>query len=99
MRDFIEFVTKKIVERRDDVHVREIESDEGVRFEVHVHPEDIGRLIGRNGRTIKALRVLVNTAAVKQGVNATLEVVEQGNAGTSTTAEGADAAHTEEHTA
>lgn len=76
MRELVEFVSKKLVEHPDDVQVRVIESDNGQNFELHVNPEDMGRVIGRNGRVAKALRTLLAAAATKHDVRVNLDIVE-----------------------
>lgn len=76
MKDLIEFVAKKLVEHPDDVSVRCIEAEDGQHFELRVHAEDMGRVIGKDGRTAKALRTLLGTAAAKANVMAVLDIVE-----------------------
>jgi predicted RNA-binding protein YlqC (UPF0109 family) len=76
MKDLIELVAKKIASHPEDVQVRVIESDEGKQYELRVNPEDMGRVIGKEGRTAKALRTLVSAAASKQEVRASLSIVE-----------------------
>lgn len=76
MQELIEFVAKKLVEHPEDVQVRLIEGEEEQNYELRVNPDDMGRIIGRSGRTAKALRTLVNSAAAKANVNANLEIVE-----------------------
>lgn len=76
MKELIEFVAKKLVEHPEDVQVRCIETEDGQLYELRVHGQDMGRMIGREGRTAKALRTLVNTAAAKAEVQANLEIVE-----------------------
>jgi predicted RNA-binding protein YlqC (UPF0109 family) len=53
-----------------------IEGDEGNNLELRVNPEDMGKVIGRDGRTAKAIRTLVGTAAAKADVRAMLHIVE-----------------------
>jgi predicted RNA-binding protein YlqC (UPF0109 family) len=76
MKELIEFVSKKLVAHPEDVQVRVIEGDEGEVYELRVHPEDMGRVIGKNGRVAKAIRTLVGSAAAKKNVRASLEIVE-----------------------
>jgi len=76
VKELIEFVAKKLVEHPEDVNVRVIEGDEEQNYELRVNPEDMGRVIGKAGRTAKALRTLVGSAAAKADVQATLEIVE-----------------------
>lgn len=76
MKELIELISKKLVEHPEDVQVRVIEGDDGQTYELRVHPDDMGRVIGKNGRVAKAVRMLVSSAAAKQDVRATLEIVE-----------------------
>lgn len=76
MKDLIEFIAKKLVDHPEDVQVRVIESDEGLNLELRVHPEDMGRVIGKDGRTAKAIRTLLNIAASKAETKAVLQIVE-----------------------
>ena len=76
MKELIEIISKKLVEHPEDVQVRVIDSDEGQTYELRVHPDDLGRVIGKNGRVAKAVRTLLSSAAAKQQVRATLEIVE-----------------------
>lgn len=76
MKELIELISKKLVEHPEDVQVRVIESEEGETYELRVHPEDMGRVIGKNGRVAKAVRTLLSSAAAKKSVRATLDIVE-----------------------
>jgi hypothetical protein len=77
VKTLIEFIAKKLVEHPEDVQVRKIENDEGQVVELRVHDDDMGRVIGKDGRTAKAMRTLVSTAAGKKGTQATLEIIEE----------------------
>ncbi len=77
MKDFIELISKKLVEHPDDVQVRQIDREEGQVYELRVNPEDMGRVIGKNGSVAKAVRTLIAAAAAKKQVRATLEIVEE----------------------
>ena len=59
----LEHLVRGIVDHPDEVQVVESSSPRGDVLEVHVHPDDLGRVIGRNGRTAKALRTLVSALA------------------------------------
>ena len=63
LRPALEHLVKGIVDHPDDVRVRMVDSRRGQRLEVRVHPEDLGRVIGRSGRTAKALRTIVAALA------------------------------------
>ncbi len=76
MKELIEFIARKMVEHPDDVQVLVAEGEESQNYELRVNPEDMGRIIGKNGRTAKAIRTLVSSAAAKTNVFANLEIVE-----------------------
>lgn len=78
MKEFVELLSKKLVEHPDDVEVRVIDSEDEQIVELKVHPDDMGRVIGKNGSVAKAVRTLLAAAATKQEVKATLEIVEEG---------------------
>ncbi|MGD8996954.1 MAG: KH domain-containing protein [Anaerolineae bacterium] len=75
MKDLVEYVAKTIVDDPDQVHVSEIEGENSVILELRVGPNDMGRVIGKGGRTANALRRLVRVLAAKQNKRATLEIV------------------------
>ena len=76
MRDTIEVVVKALVDDRDAVDVREIDRNGTTRIEVRVAPPDMGKVIGKQGRTVRALRSLVYAAGLKQNRRYVLDVVE-----------------------
>ena len=61
LRPALEHLVKGIVHHPEDVRVRMVDSRRGQRLEVRVHPDDLGTVIGRNGRTAKALRQVVGS--------------------------------------
>ncbi len=75
MKDLIEFIAKSLVNDPSQVLVSEIEGENSVILELRVGPEDMGRVIGKGGRTVNAMRTLVRIIAAKQGKRVTLEVV------------------------
>ena len=77
MKEFIELISKKLVQHPDDVQVREIDREDEHVYELRVNPEDMGRVIGKNGSVAKAVRTLLSAAAAKQQIRATLEIVEE----------------------
>lgn len=76
MKEFVEYVVKALVDYPDEVNVREVDGERTVVFELRLNKTDIGKVIGKNGRTISALRSLLTSAAAKQGRRAVLEIVE-----------------------
>jgi len=76
VKELIELISKKLVEHPEDVDVRVIDAEEGQTYELRVNPEDMGRVIGKNGRVAKALRTLLNSASAKRDIRANLEIVE-----------------------
>jgi len=76
MKAFIEYVAKALVDHPEEVDVREIDSERAVIFELRLNQADIGKVIGKSGRTITAIRTLLTSAAAKQGKRAMLEIIE-----------------------
>lgn len=76
MEELVTFIAKKLVANPDDVSVTKTEIEDGTQYELRVNSEDMGRVIGKSGRTAKALRTIVGSAAAKANVNASLEIAE-----------------------
>jgi predicted RNA-binding protein YlqC (UPF0109 family) len=76
MREFLEFVIRQLVEFPDDMVLTEIPSGKTMIFKLQLRQSDIGRVIGRNGQTIHAIRALLSSSASRHGERATLEIVE-----------------------
>lgn len=76
MKELIELIAKKITDHPEDVQVRMIESEDGQQYELQVNPEDMGKVIGKDGKTAKALRSLIGAAAAKQDLHVGLTIVE-----------------------
>ena len=74
--DLVSFIAKSIVDEPDMVSVNEVKGDTTHVFEVRVASSDMGKIIGKRGRVIHAVRSLVQAAAAKQGKRATVEVME-----------------------
>jgi hypothetical protein len=78
MKAFVEFVVKALVDYPEQVEIREVDGDQVVVFELRLNQTDIGRVIGKSGRTIMAIRTLLTGAAAKQGKRAMIEIIEPG---------------------
>lgn len=76
MKEFIEYVVKALVDHPEEVSVTQIDGEKTVIFELRCNESDIGKVIGKQGRTIKAIRTLLGSAAAKAGLRAMLEIVE-----------------------
>jgi len=76
MRETIEMIVKALVDDADTVDVREIERNGMTRIEIRVAQPDMGKVIGKQGRTVRALRSLVYAAGVKQHRRFVLDIVE-----------------------
>lgn len=77
MKEFVEFVAKHLVDQPDQVNVEQEEKKEGkVVFKLKVAEKDVGKIIGRSGRTAGAFRVLLRAVAAKGGKRAILEVAD-----------------------
>ena len=75
MKHFLEFVVRSLVDNPDDVLVSEVSGEREVSYRVGLHPADVGLVIGKGGRTISAIRSVIN-AANKAGTHLSVEVVE-----------------------
>lgn len=78
MKTFIEYVVKALVDHPEQVDVREVDGERVVVFELRLNQTDVGKVIGKSGRTITAIRTLLTSAAAKQGKRAILEIIEPG---------------------
>ena len=76
MKALIEYIAKSLVEHPDQVEVREIVNGNSVRLELSVAKDDMGRVIGKNGRVANSIRTLLRIAAERKGKQATLDVLE-----------------------
>ncbi|GAB4241495.1 MAG: KH domain-containing protein [Candidatus Methylacidiphilales bacterium] len=76
MKYFVDFVIRALVDFPDEVDVEEVETENQILFRVHLNPGDIGKVIGRNGKTIGAIRSVLGAAATKVDKRVSLEVVD-----------------------
>lgn len=75
--EVLEYIAKAIVDNPDDVDITEVEGDDGETvLRLRVHPDDMGKVIGKRGRTAKALRTMIKAAATREGGSATVEIVD-----------------------
>ncbi len=76
MKELLEFLAKSLVDHPDQVRVEETETDNGVLLRLSVAKEDVGKVIGKQGRIARALRTVVKASAVKDGKQATVEILD-----------------------
>lgn len=76
MQELIEYIAKHLVDHPDEVEVTEVEGAKVTVYELRVGDGDLGKVIGKHGRTARSLRTLLNAAAAKVGKRAVLEILE-----------------------
>jgi len=76
LQELVEYVARGLVTRPDDVNVTQSQKGEMIVYEVRVADEDKGRVIGKNGRTAKAMRAIIGAAATKAERKATVEIID-----------------------
>lgn len=76
MKEFLEFVIRQLVDYPEEVMLSEIPNGRMTIFKVQLRQSDVGRIIGRNGQTIQAIRALLTSSAARHGQRATIEIVE-----------------------
>ncbi|GGF80534.1 KH domain-containing protein [Paenibacillus albidus] len=75
MEELVAVIAKALVDHPEDVAVRTVEKDHLTVYELSVHPEDVGKVIGKQGRIAKALRTVVTSAAVKSDKRVTVDIL------------------------
>lgn len=76
MRELVEAIAKALVDRPEQVQVNAVEGEQVTVLELRVAPEDLGKVIGRQGRTAKSIRTLLGAAGMKLKKRFTLEILE-----------------------
>ena len=74
MKELIEYIAKTIADHPDDIVVTETEEEDRIVIRLEVASDDKGKIIGRQGRVVQAMRTLLRVAAVKRGTRVTLEI-------------------------
>jgi len=76
LKDLVEHIVKRLVDRPESVQVSEISGEQATIIELRVASEDLGKVIGKEGRTARSIRTLVHAAATKEKKRAVLEILE-----------------------
>ena len=75
MKELVEFIAKALVDHPEEVRVEEIQRERSLILELRVAPDDVGKVIGKQGRIAKALRTVVGAAAMKENKRVKVEIV------------------------
>ncbi|MBC8590487.1 KH domain-containing protein [Wansuia hejianensis] len=76
MGELVEFIAKSLVDNPDEVSVNEVEGSQSIIIELKVAPEDMGKIIGKQGRIAKAIRTVVKAAAIKENKRVVVEILQ-----------------------
>jgi predicted RNA-binding protein YlqC (UPF0109 family) len=76
LKELIEYIAKALVDNPDQVKVSEIEGEKTSVIELNVSKDDLGKVIGKQGRTARAMRTILSTASTKVKKRAVLEIIE-----------------------
>ncbi|MDY0288941.1 MAG: KH domain-containing protein [Sphaerochaeta sp.] len=75
-KDLVEYIVKSLVDSPDDVSINVVEGEKSTILELKVATEDIGKVIGKQGRIAKAIRTILSASATKSGKRAVLEILD-----------------------
>ncbi|WP_278833306.1 KH domain-containing protein [Mitsuokella multacida] len=76
MKELVEVIAKSLVDHPEDVRVEEKQQDRQVTLELHVDEDDMGKVIGRQGRIAKAMRTVVKAAATRENNKVSVDIIE-----------------------
>ena len=76
MKELVEYIARSLVDNPDQVDVTQVEGEQSLILELRVAPEDMGKVIGKQGRIAKAIRTVVNAAAVRENKRVMVEIVQ-----------------------
>ncbi len=76
MGELVEFIAKSLVDNPDQVQVNEVEGSQSIIIELRVADEDMGKVIGKQGRIAKAIRTVVKAAAIKDNKRVVVEIIQ-----------------------
>ncbi len=77
MKEFVEYIVKNLVDHPDKVRIVEVEGTHTLIIELRVEQSDIGKIIGKEGKTINAIRTLLMSVASRNGIRVNLEIIEE----------------------
>jgi len=82
MKEFVAYIVKNLVDHPDKVKINEIGGTQTLIIELSVEKSDIGKIIGKKGKTINAIRTLLMSVASRNGIRVNLEILEEGGPST-----------------
>ena len=75
MKELIEYIARSLVDHPENVKVTQVEGEQSIIFELQVAQDDMGKIIGKEGRIANAIRTLLKVAAAREGKRAVLEII------------------------
>jgi predicted RNA-binding protein YlqC (UPF0109 family) len=75
MKELIETIVKALVDHPEEVRIEEVETDHTITYQLSVHSEDMGKVIGKQGRIAKSIRTVINAAGTNENKKINLEIV------------------------
>ncbi len=76
MKDLLTYIAKSLVENPDAVRVTEVEKEDGLVLELRVAPDDMGKVIGKHGRIAKEIRTVVKSAALRDNIKVSVDILD-----------------------
>lgn len=78
MKELVEYIAKSLVDNPDEVEVREVEGERATVLEIRVAADDMGKVIGKQGKIAKSIRTLTKATAAKEGKRVAVEIMREG---------------------
>jgi len=76
VKELLEYLARSLVDNPDGVEVTTVEGERSIILQLRVHPDDVGKVIGKNGRIAQAMRTLIKASATREGRNAIVEIID-----------------------
>ena len=76
MKELVEVIAKSLVDNPNEVHVNEVQGEQSLILQLKVAPEDMGKVIGKQGRVAKAIRTVIKAAALNEEKKVAVEIIE-----------------------